>query len=169
MRASLLLISSVFFAAGLMSCQYSGAPSRVDAPADSAAGTISFDLAGPGGAALVVPVYLNGQGPHRFVLDTGATLTCVNESLADSLNLPESAGQFGIGAGVQGSGRMRLVTVDSLRIGETKAIDLTACALDLAELETAGLNVDGLLGLNFLQSFRVALDFGANTLHLEEL
>lgn len=164
-----LIILSAVLAVVLAACQFSGEPTRVDAPADSASGTVSFDLAGPGGAALVVPVHINGEGPHEFVLDTGATLTCVNESLADSLNLPESSGKIGVGAGVGGSGRMRLVSVDSLRLGETKAFDLTACALNLSELQTAGIRVDGLLGLNFLKSFRMTLDFGANTLHLEPL
>lgn len=41
-------------------CQPTGAPARVEAPADSAAGEVPFDLAGPGGAALIVPVHLNG-------------------------------------------------------------------------------------------------------------
>lgn len=151
----------------LASCQY-GAPARVDAPADSASGSIPFELAGPGDAALMVPVYLNGGGPHQFVLDTGATLTCVNQALADSLELPRRRGQIGFGAGVGGAGNVGLVGVDSLRIGEVKAFDLTACTLDLASLEQAGLEVDGLLGLNFLKSFRVTLDFATHTLHLEQ-
>lgn len=153
---------------GLLSCRMDG-PSRVEAPADSAEGTISFELAGAGDAALVVPVYLNGRGPHQFVLDTGATLTCVNEAVADSLGLPERAGPGGVGIGAGGSGRVQLVTVDSLRIGQTKAFDLAACTLNLGQFEQAGLRVDGLLGLNFLKSFRMVLDFGRNTLHLEKL
>ena len=143
-------------------------PARVETRSDSAAGETTFELAGPGGAALVVAVHLNGQGPFSFVLDTGATLTCVDQILADSLELPESAGRIGIGAGIRGSGRMRLVSVDSLRLGVTSAYDLTACAIDLSRLETAGLDVNGLLGLNFLKAFRVTLDFAAGTLRLEE-
>lgn len=168
MNLPLRPLLGLLLAFSLAACQY-GTPARVETPADSAAGTLSFDLAGPGEAALVVPVHLNGQGPHPFVLDTGATLTCVNEVLADSLGLPERTGQFGFGAGVGGAGSVQLVAVDSLRIGATSAFDLTACTLDLAHLEQAGLRVDGLLGLNFLKSFRVTLDFGTRTLHLEAL
>lgn len=168
MRFFFHLLPSLLLAGGLVACQ-DGTPSRVEAPADSTQGTISFELVGAGDAALVVPVYLNGQGPHPFVLDTGATLTCINQALADSLDLPERTGQFGVGASVSGAGSVRLVGVDSLRVGETKAFDLTACALDLSQLEQAGLRVDGLLGLNFLKSFRMTLDFGANTLHLQKL
>lgn len=169
-QAAVGALSGILITVFLSGCVFDDAsPSRVDTRSDSAAGAMSFEMAGPGGAALVVPVHLNGEGPYAFVLDTGATLTCVDQVLADSLELPESAGQVGIGAGIQGSGRMRLVSVDSLRLGATSAYDLTACTLDLAQLETAGLDVDGLLGLNFLKAFRMTLDFGAGTLHLEEL
>ena len=145
------------------------APSRVEAPTDSSAQTVSFELLGPGDAALVVPVHLNGRGPFPFVLDTGATLTCINQSLSDSLGLPQRTGMFGTGAGVGGTGNVQMVAVDSLRLGQTQAFDLTACELDLANLQTAGIRVDGLLGLNFLKSFRMTLDFGARTVQLEKL
>ena len=163
-------VSGMFLTVLLGGCVFEDAsPPRVETRSDSAAGVTSFELAGPGGAALVVPVHLNGEGPYSFVLDTGATLTCVDQVLADSLELPERAGRFGIGSGIRGSGRMRLVSLDSLRLGDTSAYDLTACAIDLSELATAGLDVNGLVGLNFLKAFRVTLDFGAGTLHLEEL
>lgn len=142
----------------LSACQVS-APSRAEAPADSAAGEIAMDWAGPNRAALVVPVHVNGRGPYDFVLDTGATLTCVSEELAAELSLPEATGQIGFGAGVGGSGRMRLVRVDSLRVGAARAADLQACALDLGSAQSIGIEFAGLLGLNFLRSFRVVLDF----------
>lgn len=143
-------------------------PARVEAPADTGAGEVGFELAGPGGAALIVPVHLNGEGPFDFVLDTGATLTCVDQALAERLELPERRGQIGMGAGVEGTGRVRLVGIDSLRVGDTRAHDLGACTLDLAHIEMIGVEVDGLLGLNFLQEFRVTLDFQRNVVTLEE-
>lgn len=146
-------------------CQIGGGPSSVEMEGDSAA--VSFELAGAGGAAVVVPVYLNGGGPHAFVVDTGATFTCIHEPLADSLDLPEQTGGVGFGAGIGGSGRVRLVRVDSLRVGATSAFDLTACAIPLGELQQAGLDAEGLLGLNFLKSFRVTFDFETNTMHLD--
>ena len=149
-------------------CQQAGAPARVEAPPDSAAGEVAFELAGPGGAALVVPVYVNGQGPFQFVLDTGATLTCVDEEIATRLELPEARGVTGVGAGVGGSGAMRLVRVDSLRVGAAAAADVMGCALDLRHIGSLGLEVDGLLGLNFLRAFRVTLDFEREVLLLQQ-
>src|SRR5215471_4677537 len=92
----------------LVGCQLA-APSRLGQPADIAAGEVGFELAGPGGAAIVVPVTINGQGPYKFVVDTGATLTCVDQELARQLNLPERRGQIGVGATVTSTGNIELV------------------------------------------------------------
>lgn len=151
----------------LAACE-AGAPARVEAPADSAAGEVPFELAGLGGAAVLVPVYLNGQGPFQFVLDTGATLTCVDARLADSLALPASRGKLGVGAGVGGSGRLRLVQLDSVRVGTARVVDAPGCVLDLRHIGALGLEVDGLLGLNVLRRFRVTLDFRRRVLILQD-
>ncbi|HSJ13018.1 MAG TPA: retropepsin-like aspartic protease [Longimicrobiales bacterium] len=148
-------------------CQPS-APGRVQAPADSAAGEVAFQLAGPNDAAIIVPVTLNGGGPWDFVLDTGATMTCVDQALADSLALPALRGAVGVGAGVGGGGRLRLVRFDSVRVGGASATDLPGCTLDLSHVQGIGIRADGLLGLNFLKPFRVTLDFERSVLILQE-
>lgn len=143
------------------------APTRASAPADTAAGEVPFELAGPGGAALVVPVHVNGQGPFDFVLDTGATLTCVHNALADSLALPESS-VVGTAAGIESSGGVRVVSLDSLRVGAARAEELVACVVDLRHIQGAGIDVHGLVGLNFLSEFRVVLDFEREVLSLTQ-
>jgi predicted aspartyl protease len=121
---------------------------------------------------LLVSVFINGKGPYDLVLDTGATLTCVDQSVASELELPRAAAAVGYGAGVGGSGTVGLVRVDSLRLGEARAERMTACVLDLKHLQqlhglgNAGSNVHGLLGLNFLRNFRVSLDFERNVVSL---
>lgn len=148
-------------------CVETGAPDRTEVTADTGETGVPIRLAGPGGAALLVPVRINGRGPYDFVLDTGATLTCVDAALADSLGLPGATGQRGIGAGIQGRpGSMRLVEIDSLSIGNARAEGLTGCALDLAQIRSMGIETRGLVGLNFLTSFRVTLDFAADRLIL---
>lgn len=159
--AALLLLGSA------AACE-TGAPARVQAPADSTAGEIAFDLAGPGDAAIIVPVFINGQGPFRFVLDTGATFTCLDPALSRRLALPERRGSLGVGAGIGGAGPVRLVRIDSLRLGGAGAEDLTACEVDLGHTAQVGIELDGLLGLNFLKPFRVTLDFEREVLTLRE-
>ena len=130
-------------------------------------GEVRFDLAGPGGAALVVPVRVNDAGPFPFVLDTGATLTCVDEMLVSELQLPDASGTIAFGGGIRGMGRMRLVNLKSVQVGDATVADLQGCAIDLAAMRQAGLDVRGLVGLNFLRAYTVTLDFERRTLRLD--
>lgn len=145
-----------------------GAPARVEAPPDSAAGETAFRLAGPTGAAIIVPVHINGQGPFDFVLDTGATFTCVDRELSQRLELPTQRGAIGMGAGIGGSGQIRLVRMDSVRVGGARVEDITGCEVDLRHAAQVGVETDGLLGLNFLKPFRVTLDFERGVMILQE-
>lgn len=154
--------------AGVVTACQPSAPARVEAPADSAANEIEIEWAGPNQAALIVPVHINGTGPHPFVLDTGATLTCVDEALAAELSLPAAPGRIGLGAGIGSAGQLRLVTIDSLRVGQARAEELPACTLDLSTVERLGIQFDGLLGLNFLRPFRLTIDFEGGVLTLQE-
>jgi len=72
-------------------------------------GDVPFELAPPNDAAIIVPVKINGHGPFKFVLDTGATFTCIDQKLVDQLKLPEWRGQFGIGV-------LQLPTANSLQV-----------------------------------------------------
>ena len=141
------------------------APARTQAPADTTAGEVKFELAGPNDAALTVPVYINGRGPINFILDTGATLTCIDVSLARELGLKDEGTMGGVAIGVLSAGQLQTVRMDSLRIGRASAHNLAACRLDLEALRTA-LGVQGLVGLNFLKEFDVALDFDRRVLTL---
>jgi predicted aspartyl protease len=141
---------------------------EVEAPADTLAGEIPVTFMGTNDAALTVAVHVNGEGPWDFVLDTGATMTCVDRDLVERLGLPTRRGMVGVGAGVEGTGRLELVRVDSIRVGAARGFGLTACVVDLAHLEPLGASVHGLLGLNFLREFRMTLDFERDVLILVE-
>jgi predicted aspartyl protease len=142
-------------------------PADVEYAADPEQGEVAIEFAGPGGAALVVPVFVNGEGPYDFVLDTGATLTCIDQRIAEDLGLPERRGG-GIGAGATEAGRVRIVRIDSLRVGQSLATEIDGCVLDLAHTEAIGVEIDGLLGLNFLRAFRITLDFERNVVVFEK-
>ncbi len=162
----LLTIVAGVAIAGSTGCPDPYRPASSAAAADSAAGEVGFQWAGPGGAALIVPAQINGRGPVDLILDTGATLTCVDTSLAREFALPERRAVLGTAVGIRGAGRVRLHAVDSLRIGSAVARGLTVCAMDLRALRPVGPEVRGLLGLNVLRSFRVTLDFEREVLRL---
>lgn len=130
-------------------------------------GQVRFEMAPPNDAAILVPVKINGQGPYTFILDTGATFTCIDQKLVDKLKLPEWRGQFGVGV-LMPAGDVRLVSLDSFEVGQIKATDMKACAIEFSRLQAGGLDAQGLVGLNFLKSFRMSIDFKNKILHLEK-
>ncbi len=144
------------------------APKDLGVPAETAPGEVNFELAPPNDAAIIVPVKINGQGPYKFVLDTGATFTCIDQKLVDELKLPEWRGQLGVGVIVPKEGNVRLVKLDTFEVGNSKATDLKACAIEFSRLQTDGLDAHGLVGLNFLKSFHVDIDFKKKVLQLEK-
>lgn len=148
-----------------------GVPSVVSpgAPSETAPGEVKFDMAGPNKAAIIVRVKINGQGPYDFVLDTGATFTCVDQQLAEELKLPDWRGPLGSIVMSGGEGQIGFVEIDKLEVGDTaSATDLVACKLDLSRMQPPGFSMKGLLGLNFLKSYRMSIDFERNSLRLEK-
>ena len=162
MRIPSLLLLLCLPAAGCLQVGGSPAPAAV-----TGTGEISFELAGQGGAAIVVPARINDSGPYRLIVDTGATITCLDRTVVEELQLPSPRGVVGYGATVGTSGTVGVHRIDTLQVGDTTASGLTACALDLGNMKNLGLEAHGLLGLNFLRSFRVTFDFERNVMRLE--
>jgi hypothetical protein len=128
---------------------------------------LPLTLQGPGGAALIVPVRINDRGPYDFILDTGATLTCVDTALAEELGLPPVRGVVAQGATIGTSGRVDLFRLESLSLGDASVEGLNVCGIDMGSMQQMGLNARGLLGLNFLKQFEVTLDFAGGELRLQ--
>jgi predicted aspartyl protease len=137
-------------------------------PASTTPGEVAFELAAPNDAAIIVPVKINGHGPFKFVLDTGATFTCIDQKLVDQLKLPEWRGQFGAGILQPTEGAVKLVSLDTFEVGNVKATEMKACAIEFSNLQTGGLDARGLVGLNFLKSFQVRIDFKKKVLRLDK-
>ena len=137
-------------------------------PASTTPGEIPFEMAPPNDAAIIVPVKINGHGPFKFVLDTGATFTCIDQKLVDQLKLPEWKGPLGIGIIQPIGGSVKFVSLDTLEVGNVKATALKACAIEFSQLPTGGLDAHGLVGLNFLKPFQVRIDFKKRVVSLNK-
>ena len=120
-----------------------------------------------GTAAMILPVYINGEGPLDFALDTGSTLTCVDGGLAERLDLPEARGRQGVTAGASGVGQMSVVRIDSMRVGEASMRTMEACVVNLGHARQVGVDIVGLVGLNFLRAYRVEIDFDSRVVRLD--
>ena len=121
------------------------------------------------GSVVIVKATLNGKAPVKLILDTGATFTCIDRPLADELKLPAWSGPLGSVVITGGEGEMGFVKIDRLEVGNTaSATDLVACKLDLSRMQPPGFGIKGLVGLNFLKSYRITIDFERNTLRLDK-
>ena len=98
------------------------------------------------------PVYLNGKGPYRLVLDTGASRSAVVANVATDLGLPLT------GAimlhGVTGSATVPFVTVDTFVVG-----DMETHTMLLPIVPDALGGADGVLGMEGLADKRIFIDF----------
>jgi predicted aspartyl protease len=103
------------------------------------------------------PVYLNGKGPFRLVLDTGASNSAITAKVAGDLGLPLIGGESMLLHGVTGSAVVPFVTVDTFLVGDLESHDR---ALPIVPDALGG--ADGVLGTEGLQDKRIFIDFMHN-------
>jgi len=100
-------------------------------------------------------VKVNGKGPFRFVIDTGASRSTLAPHLARALNLQHSVGRNVMLNGVTGAAEVPTVAVDSIEIGTLKFEKQ-----DLPVIFTSIMgNADGILGVAGFQDQRIDVDF----------
>jgi predicted aspartyl protease len=124
----------------------------------------SDPVAGPHSAPMVerygkpyVMVMVNGNGPFRFVIDTGTgTDAFVTPELADQLGLPV-AGQVRLNdPSGQGGSKVPLVLIQSLRVAGVEFTGIKAVRHTF--MEEAG-QVQGMLGFTLFRNYLLTLDF----------
>jgi hypothetical protein len=112
---------------------------------------------------VVVPVFLNGQGPYRFLLDTGATNSVVSAAVAGQLKIPMGNSGALITAG--GLVPVTVRVIDLVQIGPIHMGKMTIAASDAELLRT--LHVDGVIGADCLKQFRISIDYTHQVLSIE--
>ena len=101
---------------------------------------------------LTVPVMIDGKGPFRFFIDTGAQATVITRRVTEALEI-EPNGEAMLVA--MGSARM----VQTVEIDELEFADRVFSGLVTPLLDSHHIGADGILGLDSLQDLRVAMDF----------
>jgi predicted aspartyl protease len=100
-------------------------------------------------------VMVNGKGPFRFVIDTGASRSTLAPHLARALALKPSVGRNVMLNGVTGAAEVPTVAVDSIEIG---ALRFEKQDLPVIFTSIMG-NADGILGVAGFQDQRIDVDF----------
>jgi predicted aspartyl protease len=101
-----------------------------------------------------VPVQVDGKGPFRLVLDTGAQRSAVTEDMAQRLGSPQDRSSRVMLHGVTGKAVVPTITVDNMQVGDLwlqpQAMPVVADVFGGAE---------GLLGTEGLQDHLIFIDF----------
>jgi hypothetical protein len=100
------------------------------------------------------PVTVNGQGPFRLVLATGASHSALTPRLAEALGVQIDPTRSVMLRGATGSVAVPIVPVETLEIG-----DLLIEPRQLAVIPDALGGADGVLGMDELANMRIHIEF----------
>lgn len=106
---------------------------------------------------VIVPVKINGRGPFRFVVDTGANHSTISPGLVQTLGLKTGDTTIVLD-GITGSAHVPYVAVDQLQAGE---LTLDGTALPIVWAPTMA-GADGILGAAGLSDKALVIDFQRN-------
>jgi len=105
---------------------------------------------------LVVPVYVNADGPYAFILDSAASRTIISARLASELTLPLLSNRVGHLVGASGETQTEVFRVDALRFAGQQWTLAAALALPPSSVEQG---YAGILGLDVLTTQPLLFDF----------
>ena len=110
---------------------------------------------------LSVDVLVNGRGPYKFIVDSGADTSVVGVHIARALQLPLASPV--ILNGMTNRNVVDRVKVDALKVGSS-----TIGNLELPALREVDLGGDGMIGIDALVEQRLMLDFEKRVIKVED-
>ena len=112
---------------------------------------------------VAVPVMINNHGPYRFLLDTGANKTVLSAKVADDLGIPKGRIEMLLSAG--GNVPVTARTLKTLEVGAARLENVEIAVAKLGLMRT--LNVDGMLGGDYLRRFKISIDYDNQVVNIE--
>lgn len=110
---------------------------------------------------MTVAAQVDGKGPFRFVVDSGADSSALSQRTARSLRLPP--GSPVVLHGMTASSLVDRVVVTQLALGQSIVRDL-----ELPVLRDEDLGADGLIGIDALVEQRLMMDFDKRLITIED-
>jgi predicted aspartyl protease len=151
MRAAMLVIGI-----GLASSSLAAEPGLLQlAPPPGSGPEFAVPTTNDRAGRVVVEVSIDGQGPHRFIVDTGANRSAISQRLAQALSLAVGSAADTVVHGITGSAVMPQVQISTLRVGTLTLQNQRLAVLPDVVFGTA----DGILGIDALQQARIDIDF----------
>lgn len=110
---------------------------------------------------LGVDVRVNGRGPYRFIVDSGADTSVIGLRVAQDLQLP-------LGTPTVLNGMTARNTVDRVKVAQLNLGLSTVNDLQLPALREANVGGDGLVGIDALAGQRLMMDFEQHLIRVED-
>lgn len=110
---------------------------------------------------MTIATFINGQGPFRFLIDTGADRSVIGAGVARQLGLSVTGSAHL--RHVAGETRVGTVNIKSLRAGTNEVFDIRAPVLPEAYL-----GAQGIMGIDSLREQRIAMDFDNRTITIHD-
>lgn len=107
--------------------------------------------------SIIVPVKVNGSGPFRFLLDTGASHSVIADTLASKLALP-TIGTTTVATSI-GEEVRDVVQLNLTTIGPARSEGLRPSIASVARLAAIVRGIHGIIGQDFLFGFNYTLDY----------
>jgi predicted aspartyl protease len=107
---------------------------------------------------VVVPVKINGQGPFRFIVDTGANHSTISPDLVHVLALKTGTQSLITLDGITGAAQVTYVSIDRLQAGDLTLEDTTLPVV----LGSVMGGADGILGAAGMSEKSLLIDFQRN-------
>ena len=147
-----LLVASAVLNVPAFACE------PLDAEAQSVSGTTTKDA----GGRAVARIHINGQGPFRFIIDTGANRSVLSQDLATRLGLIPSGED--VVHSIDGEHPATLVNVESVSFGALRLSSGDTPVLDGPMLDGA----HGLLGVDGMAGRLLHIDFTKRCVEIYE-
>jgi predicted aspartyl protease len=158
-------LTAALIAAGAATTPATADPKHVEMEAvpvgtiDNTTTTQEVDIGRDIGDRMTVDVQVGGEGPYRFLVDTGAERTIISRELARRLKL--ESGKDAVLHSVIGVNDVDTVFIPRLQVSSN-----SISVVDAPALAAANIGADGMLGIDSLRSQRVLFDFKANTMSI---
>jgi hypothetical protein len=110
---------------------------------------------------LSVDVLVNGRGPYRFIVDSGADTSVIGLRIARQLQLP-------LGAPVILNGMTSRDLVDRVKVAELTLGPTTMHNLELPALNETDVGGQGMIGIDALHRHRLLMDFEKHLIRIED-
>ena len=104
---------------------------------------------------IVVDVRVNGQGPFPFAIDTGASISVIHDRVRNRLGLEPEPGESVTIHGALASGVYAILSIDNIDLGGEiwRPLRVASMPGDAPAVR----DIDGILGLDFLQRYAVGI------------